>query len=598
MEFKKVPFYYYQNTTQCDTGTFHIAIDDNFYDKYKDYTVEAPYSYEWSGSYLKGKKVNTIINEQLNSAVVNSKYEFNMSVQTGEHYDTADRSWFTDIVDLLGIQISYKSGFTRTAPDQPIVGHSAKFLNGCVPDRDGLGYFEYTEQSGVVGYQIVHRVTCGEPFGFTELFIDDIYKYGYFRFNIFQSDLFTSTGAIDTEHLYGILVDVEFAYDNDRKNLTRVEITVFKSGNASYFINECTPPFTLADAQSSNEDGDNPFPDDNNPDGGDGDYTDPRDTDPTPVPGLPNIATTNFVTVYNPSNSDLNSLASFLWSNLFDVDTFKKVYGNPMDTIISLAVLPCVPASTGIKNIKFGNVDSGVSSSFCDTQFAEVKCGGIKIKKIVGGFTDYTPYVKISLFLPYIGFVHLDTDDIMGGTISVTYHVDCISGDLVAFVSHNTKGVLYSYNGNCLCNIPITQGNYAGALKNYYQQIAGVIPATVQGAASGGAAGAAMGAFSSAYNAGVNISLNTKPTYQRSGCMSGAAGIMGVQKPFIVIERPNISVPSNLGHYAGQMCNKTMSLGACRGLTICEAVHLDGIPKATSEELTEIETLLKNGVIL
>ena len=72
---------------------------------------------------------------------------------------------------------------------------------------------------------------------------------------------------------------------------------------------------------------------------------------------------------------------------------------------------------------------------------------------------------------------------------------------------------------------------------------------------------------------------------------------MGVQKPFVVIERPNISVPNNVQHYMGQTSNITMNLGSCKGMTVCEAVHLNGI-SATSDELSEIESLLKAGVIL
>ena len=116
----------------------------------------------------------------------------------------------------------------------------------------------------------------------------------------------------------------------------------------------------------------------------------------------------------------------------------------------------------------------------------------------------------------------------MGGSINVTYNVDVLSGDCIAFISHSTKGVLYSYSGNCLVNIHITAQNYASALKNYYESIVGIIPSTVNGAMSGGAAGAAAGAVGGALDAASNIVLNSKPTYQRSGNVGGPAGLMGV----------------------------------------------------------------------
>ena len=351
------------------------------------------------------------------------------------------------------------------------------------------------------------------------------------------------------------------------------------------------------------DDMDNPYGDDGNSNPGGGDGTLPPggldSIDPTEVPDFPTIsaATTGFITLYNPSSSAVSNLGSFLWSSMFDPDTFKKLFTDPMDCIISLGIVPCVPAAAGQRNIMLGNVDTGVSCQYLSSQFVKVNCGSVDIQKYVGSFMDYSPYVKINLFLPYIGFVHLGTDDIMGGSINVTYNVDVLSGDAVAFISHSSKGVLYSYSGNCLVNVPITSQNYASALKNYYESITGIIPSTVNGAMSGGAAGAVAGAASGALNAASNIVLNSKPTYQRSGNIGGPAGLMGVQKPFIIIERPNISVPLNIQNYVGQTSNLTRYLGECSGFTMVEYIHLHGIP-ATSEELREIEGLLKGGVIL
>lgn len=353
---------------------------------------------------------------------------------------------------------------------------------------------------------------------------------------------------------------------------------------------------------STDSDLSNPYGEDGSSTTGGGDGTlgggDLDSVDPTEVPDLPTVsaAASGFITLYNPTSSDLRGLYSFLWSSTFDLDTFKKLYTDPMDCIISLGILPCLPASGGARDIMFGNINSGVHSSTLASQFAKVQCGSVNIEKYVGSFMDYSPYVKIHLFLPFIGFVNLGTDDLMGGSISVTYHVDVLSGDCIAFISHSIKGVLYTYNGNCRAEIPLTAQNNTGILKNYYQAVAGIIPSTVNGAA-GGAAGALGGAASGTLKAASNIALNSKPTYQRSGSLAGSAGLMGVQKPFIVIERPNISVPNNVEHYAGQTSNITMYLGSCSGYTVCEYVHLEGIA-ATTEEIAEMETLLGAGVYL
>lgn len=362
--------------------------------------------------------------------------------------------------------------------------------------------------------------------------------------------------------------------------------------------------FTTQGALIDIDDMENPYGEDGTSTTGGGDGTLPAGSegldfiDPTDIPDLPTLSgvATGFITMYNPTSSQLSSLGAFLWSGMFDLDTYKKLFADPMQGIIGLGIVPVLPSFAGTRNIMFGNVDTGVNCQYLASQYAKKDCGAVNIQKYVGSFMDYSPYVKISLFLPYIGFVNLGTDDIMGGSINVTYNVDVLTGDCIAFIKHNTKGVLYAYHGNCLTNVPVSGQNYANALKNYYESVAGVIPATTNGA-TGGVAGAIGGAIAGTLQSASNIILNSKPTFQRSGNIGGSAGIMGIQKPFVVIERPNISVPNNIQHYAGQTSNITMGLGSCSGLTIVDSVHLNGI-SATSQELKEIESLLKGGVIL
>ena len=357
-----------------------------------------------------------------------------------------------------------------------------------------------------------------------------------------------------------------------------------------------------SDAAQNIDDIDNPYGEDgtSNVGGGDGDLGPGGldEIDATDIPELPSLsaAATGFITMYNPTSANLSALGNFLWSGMFDLDTYKKLFADPMEGIIGLGIVPVLPNSAGSRNIMFGNVDSGINCSYLSSQYASKDCGSVELKKYVGSFLDYSPYVKVSLFLPYIGFVNLGTDDLIGGSINVKYNVDVLSGDCVAFIKHSEKGVLYAYNGNCLTNVPVSGQNYANALRNYYESVAGVIPATTNGA-TGGPAGAVGGALAGTLSAASNIILNSKPTFQRSGNIGGSAGIMGVQKPFVIIERPNISVPNKIQHYAGQTSNITMSLGSCSGMTVVEHVHLNGI-HATSEELREIETILKGGVIL
>jgi hypothetical protein len=72
---------------------------------------------------------------------------------------------------------------------------------------------------------------------------------------------------------------------------------------------------------------------------------------------------------------------------------------------------------------------------------------------------------------------------------------------------------------------------------------------------------------------------------------------MSIQTPYIIIERPNLSVPYNVQNFVGQTSNMTSRLGNIKGFTMVEYIHLHDVA-ATSDEIKEIEALLKEGVIL
>ena len=381
--------------------------------------------------------------------------------------------------------------------------------------------------------------------------------------------------------------------------LTSSHIQGYGSPNAD--LHDQLGDFETKNSMIETDDLDNPYGDDGNSYPGGGDGTLPPggldNVDPTDVPDIPSVSAANcgFMTIYNPSAAQLKSLSDFLWSGAFDLDTYKKLFSDPMESIIGLAIVPIAPDTAGSKNVTFGSIDSGVNMPYLASQYKKLEYGSVNIEKYVGCFMDYSPYTKISIYLPYIGIRDLSPDDITGGSISVTYIVDVLSGACACFISHSSKGVLYSYNGSCISNIPLTAANFSGAIQNAVSAIISGV-GTVAGMATGAAPVTAAG-IAGLLNSAANTAINSKPHIQRSGNLGGSAGIMSVQKPFIIIERPNLSVPNQVQHYVGQTSNLTRYLGECSGFTMVEYIHLHGVP-ATNEELSEIESLLKGGVIL
>lgn len=324
---------------------------------------------------------------------------------------------------------------------------------------------------------------------------------------------------------------------------------------------------------------------------------DPDNVDPAEIPPLPTISAANagFISVYNPSVNQLKALSAYLWSSAFDIDSFKKLFSDPMQAIIGLSVVPVRPTLSGAKNVMFGDIDTGVSMTAIASEYVEKDCGSVDLELLYGSFMDYSPYTRIQIYLPYIGFRDLSPDDIIGGSINVTYHINVIDGGCTAYIRHSTRGVLYQHSGSCIANIPLSAINYSGALQNAISAVGSVATLGV-GLATGAAPITAMGAMGLATQA-ANTAVNSKPSIQRSGAVSGSSGLMGIQRPYVIIERPNISVPALMNDFIGNTTNVTMRLGELEGFTMVDQIHLDSVI-CTEDERNELYKLLKEGVIL
>lgn len=369
---------------------------------------------------------------------------------------------------------------------------------------------------------------------------------------------------------------------------------------------------------------------------------------------LPSLSAsdTGFTRIYIPTLSQVQDLARYLWTDETVVETIwnkiKQFFENPMEAIIGFNLVPIPVPSSGTKSFALMYIDTGVDMDTAANQFVDVDCGTFKLEYYYGSALDYSPYTKVSCFLPYIGMVQLNTDEVMNRTLQVKYRIDIVSGSCVAkiFVDGNC---IYQYSGHCAITIPISASDFtsyvsaaisvaklavgaavggaAGAVSaalqaDVAQQTGGaqtliptpppsagaIIPASV-----GGALGPVMPQQEQPSNTGStsasfsgltpkNISntvgeiMGSKPHVQHSGSFSGNSGYLGVRRPFLIIERPNLCLPENYQQLNGFPAMITMLLGECSGYTRVQQVELTGLP-ATNPEQAEILELLKSGVI-
>lgn len=307
------------------------------------------------------------------------------------------------------------------------------------------------------------------------------------------------------------------------------------------------------------------------------------------IPALPTLSAvdTGFITLFNPTAGQLKSLANYMWSSGFDLNTFKKLFADPMDCILGLSIVPVAVPNGGSKAVSIGNISTGVSMTTASGQYVEVDCGTLNVNEYWGAYLDYAPFTKAEIYLPYIGTHPINVDDIMNKAVHVVYHVDILSGACTAFVKCGGS-VLYEFIGQCSSSIPITGNDWTNVI-NGVLSIAGAIGTMV--ATGGASAPLSAGAIAST---AVN---SLKPTVEKSGSMSGTGGMLAVQTPYLILTRPRQARPAKQNEYTGYPSFITSKLSSLSGYTEIEKIHLEGI-SGTEQELSEIEGLLKTGVII
>ena len=171
----------------------------------------------------------------------------------------------------------------------------------------------------------------------------------------------------------------------------------------------------------------------------------------------------------------------------------------------------------------------------------------------------------------------------------LVYNVDLLSGECVAVINlekeYGLKSVVYQYNGNILSRIPYSASN----MSSYVNTVLSTVSTGISGGLIGTGGAIASVAVSSAFGA-------KKESVIKGGSASGGIGFLSPQRPYLIITRPDQSLPQNFNSFVGYPSNITKKLSTCKGYTEVEYIHLENIP-ATSAELDELDALLKAGVI-
>ena len=344
--------------------------------------------------------------------------------------------------------------------------------------------------------------------------------------------------------------------------------------------------------------------------------------DPIPIPGMPGLDAigSGMISLYSPSKTLLNMLADEFYSdNVLDI--VKNYFASIQDMVAGLSIIPFFVPVSGFAKHKIGLFESDISLPVVSSQFIEINCGSVAVDHYYNNFLDYAPSTKTMIWLPYIGYQELNTDEVMGNTISVKYKCDILSGACVAFVMIGTGGeqwatnrVIAQFTGNVITQVPVASESFDNMVSSAINILTSSV-GIAAGAAIGGGLGAGTAAAAAAKEAtpisaavgaqvgmgmggtAANMIMNMKPNVSRNGTPGSTSGYMGVQIPYLIKIVPRSAVAPNHIQLKGYPSNYGGTLSGLSGYCEVSEIQLNNVA-ASVDEINEIYRLLKGGVVI
>ena len=235
------------------------------------------------------------------------------------------------------------------------------------------------------------------------------------------------------------------------------------------------------------------------------------------------------------------------------------------------------------------------------------------IKPKYNNFLDYEPYTTYEIYLPFYGWLKLNSYQILNQQLVVNYVPQVDSEQCTIIISKGasiggSREVIAEVTCQLGIQIPINSTNVervnrektANTLNSIVGTISGVAVAGA-GAVTGnplavvGGASMAIGSITS----GLSKNMTMLPSAQ-SKTGSSYDGALGDRTFKLRITYPKIAVDdiSKYAKYIGRPLQTNVKLNTLTGYTIVGGVHIENLDTATDNEKTDIENQLRKGVII
>ena len=251
----------------------------------------------------------------------------------------------------------------------------------------------------------------------------------------------------------------------------------------------------------------------------------------------------DFFTIYEPTNANMKKINDTIFINAGDSNTV-----NVLQYFSSYKKFYCKIPVAGYKQLKGGRYDFGEQAPYVKEHTIVVDCGSVEIAEHYQSLLDYSPFSRLTIYLPFIGFQELDDKLVVGHTLKVQYVVDVLSGRCLAQLyvdSTELKSCIAEYGGTIAADEMF--GGDSGY--NYY----------------------------GAYELMTTMQLGELSCY--------------------VLIHTKIPLEGDIVNYKGLPTNEIVKVGNVSGFIKYSSIHVDGMT-ATDVEKSEIESLLMSGIFV
>ena len=309
----------------------------------------------------------------------------------------------------------------------------------------------------------------------------------------------------------------------------------------------------------------------------------------------------------------LQSFINWFWNDMTDwasvvINSITGLYGNMQNCVISIKKMHVADkflfdlqgGRDNTPDIKLGRYTCTLSNAAnhlqkilsCPDKMVEVGSYNLPDSDNVYGFLDYSPYTAISIYLPYVGIVPIDTRYVRGRTITVFCSASYETGEIMYCVKCGSYKVGY-YSGKASIEVPFSLESGMQMASNAVNAL-GNIGASV---AMGGALGAT-NLLGQDISAPTNINSSVTSALMRYGHTKCA---LIIQRPqhYKLYDTQQGKTVSDYAHVNGYKynCVRTCHLG--EGYAVFDNPHIDTWNTSpTDAEVEEIYSLMKEGIVL